>query len=210
MSLGRRAERERIVRRGHGVKRLSSYWPASCQRRGGAPQQADLTAWNHVATCPGWAPVGRLQNLAFGARRRALGRLRIAHGRVARLGAARPARRSGGRRGRRRRGRLVAGGGWIREVELVARVEHLLKLGERELGLVPPFVLNAETLEHQEVLLVRADRLLEQDADLLPQLLIVDLALLGVGVAHQLGRDRRVDERVIELLVQRSDLVPGR
>src|SRR6187549_74065 len=130
MSLGRRAERERIVRRGHGVKRLSCFWPASCQRRESAPRQADLTAWNHAATCPRWAPLGRLQNLAFGAGRRAIGRFRIAHGRVTRLGAAWPARRGGGRRGRRRRGRLVAGGRWIREVELVARVEHLLKLGE--------------------------------------------------------------------------------
>src|SRR5262249_10646057 len=48
-----------------------------------------------------------------------------------------------------------------------------------------------------------------QDADPLAQLLVIDLTLLPAVVPLQLGRYRGPDEGVVELLVQRPDLVPG-
>src|SRR4051794_505878 len=147
MSLGRRAERERIVRQADSVKQLSCFWPASCQGPVAAARHDSINGCNYTATSLSRGPVGRLQNLPLGTCRGALGRLRIPRTRVllaARLRGPRPAGRRGGRRGWRRRRRLAARGRWIREVELVAGVEHLLQLRERQLGLVPPFVLDAQ------------------------------------------------------------------
>src|SRR5262249_24332255 len=159
----------------------------------------------------------RLQNLALRARRSRARRLRIAQAGLAFLFLLFLARLAGrlsvpGPRGRRRRRRrlrrsrrLTARRRRVGAVGLVARVEHLLQLRERQLRFVAPFVLDTQAFEHQQVLFVRAQRLLEQDADLLAQLFVVDLALLLVRVAQQLRRDRRVDERIVELFIERSD-----
>ena len=71
-------------------------------------------------------------------------------------------RRTGRRAvGRRRRGWQPRAPRWdppAPGVEELARggVEHLVQLGEGQLGLVAPFVLDAQPLEHQQILLVRA------------------------------------------------------